>query len=312
MKDGRGFTRADVMVTGAVLLVLGMLVPAVLAQARKGNARQVCAANLRNIAQSCVVYSNENEDSYPLLPAPSAVKYDATLKPVVGKATKEATIHSLYVDKAWPNNPAASLWLLVLNDQVVPKDFVCPADAFGAKPAKVQKDDKGFYQNFQDGRNLSYSMAYPWMDSSKGTVGGGWWKNTTDSSLPILADMAPYLSSKAEKGEATSPPAASAATGTATAPASAPAEKFEGEWSLKTALSANHNFAGMNVVFADAHTEFVRRPDIGQANDNIWAETVDKKEVAIDAGLLPAKLTATFAPFDIVMVPTRDAKGNLK
>jgi hypothetical protein len=81
--------------------------------------------------------------------------------------------------------------------------------------------------------------------------------------------------------------------------------------------SANHLFDGQNVAFADAHCEFDRRPDIGQNSENIWAMSVSDKneqgtETAIDAGKLPGKLTATVAPFDTVMVPTRNAKGDLR
>jgi prepilin-type processing-associated H-X9-DG protein len=310
--ENRGMKKADVIALGLVLFVLGTLVPTLIADARRDGAnRAYCAANLRGIMQSMVIYSAEENDQYPCVAASSAVTYDATLKPMLGDKDSAATLKRIYKQKELTNNPAAALWMLALRNHVSPKQFICKSDPFAGKPAELQKGkDQEYFQNFQDGKNLSYSMAYPWQEDKKGKPqGGAWWKNTTDSSLPILSDMAPYLSAKAGADEIATRPATAPATGP-DAPLVLGGNKNTGR--LTSAVSSNHDFTGMNVAFADAHAEWTRLPDIGQSNDNIWAATIEKTDLPIDAGQLPGKLTATNPPFDIVMVPTRSAKGDLK
>jgi prepilin-type processing-associated H-X9-DG protein len=311
MQGNRGVSKADVVATAVVLFLLGALAPVLIADARKnGGDRQKCAANLRGIMQSMVVYSAENDDQYPYIGGNSAVKYDATPKPLTGEKEAEATIKGIYKDGKLLNNPAAALWLMVLRNQTSPKQFVCPGDRFEDKPAALAGGkDNLYYQNFQDGKNLSYSMAYMWQENKKKEiVRAAWWSNTTDSSLPIVSDMAPYLCSKAGAGEATTRPVVAPATG----PDAPLVLGQDRGTALQHAISANHDFAGMNVAFADAHAEWVQRSDVGQSNESIFAATVNRQEVAIDAGQLPEKLSPTAPPFDIVMVPMRSAKGELK
>jgi len=76
--------------------------------------------------------------------------------------------------------------------------------------------------------------------------------------------------------------------------------------------SANHAGEGQNVAFADAHTEFVRRPDIGQDDDNIWTSSGDPSRGpaangGVAAGKYSPSLLADKVPFDVVMYPVRDA-----
>jgi hypothetical protein len=68
--------------------------------------------------------------------------------------------------------------------------------------------------------------------------------------------------------------------------------------------------AGQNVVFADSHAEFVRRPDVGQGNDNIYSMSGVPSTGPSQFGGIPAGRTAPMLadkqPFDIVMVPVRN------
>jgi len=73
--------------------------------------------------------------------------------------------------------------------------------------------------------------------------------------------------------------------------------------------SANHMGDGQNVGFADGHDEFVRRPDMGQNNDNIFTVS-GVKGVSQFGGAQPGKsaieIRTDAPPFDVVMVPARD------
>ena len=327
-------SRADVVALAMVaVLLFSICVPTLLAQGvgrqRELANRGTCAANLRGLVQSMAVYANDWDDNYPALPPLSATTYDASLKPLGFKGDNpDAAIASEYKDKTNWNNPAASLWILVLNGSVASKQFLCKSDPFANTPAIVQGKDSpvneapagghpggtpgatATYLNFQDSKNLSYSMDFPWTGPENHPQISGIWKNNTDASQPMLSDMAPYLGSKAKKGEP------------ATMPADAdPAEPVDVAWAVNKAYSQNHQFDGQNVCYGDNHVDFDRVPTVGQNNDSIWgirkAEKAGQQagatlEIPIEAGTLPHPPEDTQGQTDTVMVPTRDASGNLK
>jgi hypothetical protein len=238
-----------------------------------------------------VVYAAENNDQFPVV---TYAPYSAPLNsPMAGAGarTAEDALASYYgPGKAQAGSVAACAWMLVLNGQVAPKGFLCKSDPFLSAPA-VQQDSAGrYYDNFQDGTQLSYSFAYPW--KGDGTV-GKWWRNVGDSDLPLANDAAPE--------EGTGKPAR-VLTG-----AAAPANP-------KVWNSVNHLGDGQNVGFADAHAEFFRRPNIGQGNDNIFTTSAAVSAgpgefggVAAQRGRGPVLNGGDGAPYDVVMYPVRDA-----
>jgi hypothetical protein len=178
------------------------------------------------------------------------------------------------------------MWMLVLRNATSPKQFICKSDPTLTTVAQLQSG-ADYLDNFQYDFQLCYSAAYPWR--ADGTV-GKWWANTTDSSLPLLADMAPAQG-----------------TGTPSRNLTAPVTPRN----YKVSNSGNHEGDGQNVAFADAHTEFVRRPDIGQDNDKIWTTSGLPSLGPASSGGIPAlpvspMLTRNAPPFDIVMYPTRN------
>jgi hypothetical protein len=286
---GKGFALTGIITGGiggvlAVPLVLAILLPA-LGKSRELANRSYCAANLRGITQAMVIYSVENMDQYPLLPyAPYSASNRGTSS-TMGKGTEKETMDFLYSPSGPQNgSPLAAQFMVLLRNQVSPKQYVCKSDPHAKSIAKVQDASGTYYTNFQSDDQISFSFAYPYSDSS----GGAWWKNTTDSSLPIVADMAPL--------NGTGRPARNVTPGSAPSNARV--------WN-----SNNHQGDGQNVGFADAHTEFVRRPDIGQASDNIYSYA-GPKEVADVGGTQPVtgpiSIKATSPMFDIYMVPARD------
>jgi hypothetical protein len=195
-----------------------------------------------------------------------------------------------------------------LKNYTSPKQYLCKSDPVAnSTPAALTNTSNIYWLSFNSGsgtadNSYSYSFAYPWV-SSTGTV-GGWWHNTTDSSLPIMSDMAP------QNGTGTNPTAFTAGTTGGGLPS--PGGTANGKaWN-----SNNHQRDGENVGFADGHAEFVRRADIGQSSDDIFtsngsngagsATTPPNIGTGFPAGGKlndTAYIGGTSAPFDIVMVP---------
>jgi hypothetical protein len=290
---GKGFAITGIVTGGLggvlavpMLLMFAILMPS-LGRARELSNRSYCAANLRGITQSMIVYSAENSDQYPTLPYAAYSSYNAGTSATLGDTTADDTIKSLYKKSAPQNGSVlAAEWLLVLRNETSAKPFICKSDPHAkGLPALLEDPSGKYFTNFQKDDQISYSFAYPY--DAKGDV-GAWWKNTTDSSLPIAADMAPLNGTGSIVRNV--------------APGAMPSNARS--WN-----SNNHQGDGQNVAFADAHTEFVRRPDIGQSNDNIYT-TPGGKSVSDFGGSQPVRSPISIGtdsiPFDIYMVPTRD------
>src|SRR5262249_50688926 len=127
---------------------------------------------------------------------------------------------------------------------------------------------------------------------------GGWWKSSADASIPIGVDMAPWPQSVGQN-----PPVQL---------------MFVQGFGTKAANSVNHQREGQVVVFGDAHAEFVRRPDVGQNNDNIWtiatnANMVQQGTQTVNGNTVGGAYTGLSAgAYDIVMCPVSDMSGNIR
>jgi hypothetical protein len=288
---GQRFAAAAAMISfGGVILWVALLVLMPSNGHRGLSNRSVCAANLKGIVQSMNVYGNDWNDAYPIVQyAPySAGLNDARAAP--GDVNADETIRNYFRPPfRQAGSVQATLWQLVLRGDVSPKSFICPDDKGPRGTPSILNAPSGtFYDNFQSGQNLTYSVAYPW--TADGKV-GKWWGATIDASLPIMADATP------EHG-----------TGTPVrnlTPAALPTNSHT--WN-----SASHAGDGQNVAFADNHVEFVRSPNCGQDNDNIYSTSALLSKAPAQFGGIPAskwspQLTADKPPFDIVMVPVRNA-----
>jgi hypothetical protein len=275
--SGEGLAKAASGISAAAVL-LGMvalvLMPSIGSTHVRSNG-SVCAANIRGIGQSMAVYAGDNNGAYPIVAfapyatVPNEAKGTPTAKDV------DAALRQYYaVPSPQAGSVQACLWVLVLTGQVAPLQFVCKSDPFAAGGASATDKAGNYYNNFQNGKQLGYSMAYPWNADGRP---GAWWTNTSDAGLPIIADMTP---------------------------ASLPKDN-------KTWNSANHNGDGQNVGFGDSHAEFCRSPNVGHNNDNIYTMSASPSTGPAQFGGIPAGkaapvLTADKAPYDIIMLPVRN------
>jgi len=248
--------------------------------------RSVCAANMKGIIQTLNVYASDWNDAFPAVPyAPySPGLNDARAMPTSPDAN--ATLRTYYnAPYHQAGSPQAILWQLVLRGDITPKTLICARDpSKSTTPAAITAPTGEFFDNVQDGRQFSFSIAYPW--KADGTV-GKWWRLTVDDTLPLMADVTP------EQG-----------TGT-------PATDVTARTLTKAANSGNHQRDGQNVAFADNHVEFTRSPDCGQAHDNIFSTSGLPSTGPAQYGGIPAsrfspQLTADKPPFDILMLPVRN------
>jgi len=173
----RGFTLIELLVVVAIIaLLIAILLPS-LGKARELTNRSTCAANIRGIMQSMVVYSHENNDYYPILgTGTSAIAYNQ------------------------PGGVMSNVFCLVGKGDVGGKQFLCKSDpgstnvcqspvpVANATTTLASYNPNYFqYNNANNDFCYSYSFATPFYNNTVGP----WWKNTMDSSCPINADMNP-------------------------------------------------------------------------------------------------------------------------
>ncbi|HVX83898.1 MAG TPA: DUF4190 domain-containing protein [Phycisphaerae bacterium] len=271
-----------VAIAPLVLLMAALLVPS-LSRAREMANRAACAANQRAIMEGLLIYANQNQDTYPYTPyAPLSSANAGVSTETTGAASDLDALAYLGSGKSAQNgSPLAAAWMLVLQGQCLPRNFVCKSDPFANAPAP---EPAGAYPaNFQSDDQISYSLAYPYLVKPAGASVGSWWRDSSDASLPIVSDMAPL--------NGTGRPARNVSAG-------APS---------RLANSGNHLGDGQNVGFADAHVEFFRYANLGQDSDNLFTvgssgATASGTQPAIG----PIQIQTDSGPYDIVVLPPRN------
>jgi prepilin-type N-terminal cleavage/methylation domain-containing protein len=306
----KGFTLIELLVVVAIIaLLIAILIPS-LGRAKELANRSACGASLTGIIKALNLYAAENADSFPLVLPPTtankinnAVPIPSTAAPN-GTGNAQQTINSYYNSaNAQAGDPMANLWILVLKGNVGPKQFICKSDPSAPSPSDQTDNSGNFYDDFGEVSgakantgaligNQSFSFTYMWTAT---TGAGGWWRSTVDSSLPTASDMAPL--------DGTGTPVRSLATTLTTAQTNS---NFP-----KTVNSNNHSGGeGQNVGFADTHVEFTKNPYVGQGGDSIWTTGGSASTTKYTSATSFTASTTTSTPFDVIMVPVRDAGSN--
>jgi prepilin-type N-terminal cleavage/methylation domain-containing protein len=290
-----GFTLIELLVVVAIIaLLIAILLPS-LGRARELSNRGYCAANLRGIMQSCNIYAADNADTFPALPnGTNGTAYQPSANLGTPGSVADTVISTMYGSNS--TGPIyQNLWLLVLKNQVAPKQFICKSDPVATANAAPQTNNNNYAVTFtSDGTTVdllrvSYSVAF--MYNNTGAV-GGWWKSVTDSTLPLIADMAP-------------------ANGTVLNGVTVNTTNISG--SPRSYNSNNHGGDGEVVGYSDVHANFERRPDVGGNADNIWTGNgtggPSATGTATSAGSIGTGIGSVSSPWDTVLVPSATSNG---
>jgi len=278
----KGFTLVELLVVIAIIaLLMGILMPA-LARVRQIAYRMVCGTNLSGIGKAMLIYSNDNEESFPI----AGLRNEQWIKD-----GKIFDFEAVYRDQAFMGRQgratiASSLYLLVRFADVQPKQFNCKGDV-GAEIFKVSDEaldpsleptevwDFGSWKKAAKSSwpseycSYSYHLPYEFPDPT-GTVQTLVSHPVTSVSRPgnaVCADRSPYFDKNGENyvdGRYDGEP-----------PSYEPPDRVNNEPEKyidddKTGNAFPHQREGQNVLFADMHVDFEHYANCGIDNDNIW------------------------------------------
>ena len=255
-KQSSAFTLVELLVIiGIIAVLIAILLPS-LNRARETANRVKCGSNLRQIGQAILLYCNGNKGEPPRTrfePGPGKPFTDAA-PPFAQLGAGAANPFGGLKGFVGDNNITAALFLLIRTQDITPDIFICPSsdairDNFGGGSNHAQT--RSNFTKLPD--NLSYSHANPYPDAN--VESGGYVRDRSASFTPdfvLAADINPGKSSGSGR-DVTLPKDESAPTA-----------------EMQKANSANHGGKGQNVLYADAHVDFVNHPFVGSRGDNIY------------------------------------------
>ena len=336
----RGFTRIEMIVVALCAILIGCITVAQAHQMRRVNNKALCSANIRGIDQTMFIYAQSNNACFPTVAPPFHGRYENSPgNPRRDENSPADVIKALYHHVAAPltrrqkkahplmfpgirpkpavhqGSPLACMWILVLQNYVTPKSFICPADPFGTRPSAQYVGIRGNItiepSNFgllfegnrkaprlgRPGQGESYSIAFPW----QGNKTAVWWTDYINADVPVMSDMAPAkdIHEHGKNRKAYRNPAA-------------PLHHPKYKWEFN---SGNHGGQGQNVGYGDGHVSWDADPYHGQHGDNIFTwGSPHRNHPSLGGGRVlgtgrrvkcPTNLPNT-PPYDTVMVPVRN------
>lgn len=265
----RGFTLIELLVVVAIIaLLISILVPSV-QRALELARRSACGANLSAVGKEMAMYTQGNQEMYPLAAAKILKDVSDTSNKnnwqagagSDGTGQKYREVEPEEQTTGWgtivaPNDVpvTCSTWLLIKSGYSDSSKFICPAtsdtkDDFGlvdsnGVPTGDYKDPEELY-DFKSLNNISYSFQMPY---------GAVMLTGSSAEIAIGADRSPYFDDK-EVGERLEPTAY-------------PIPNSEAK--LKNGNSNNHANEGQNVLWLGTRVVWEELPNAGANSDNIY------------------------------------------
>lgn len=277
-----GFTLIELLVVVAIIaLLISILLPS-LSRARELSKRVVCSSNESGLGKSCKIYSNDNEELWPV-PAFDTATSATTRTKYLQNGTQMGvggTFPSPGLDyppgpSATPNRSTVSretggttnsgipatqlsvtrgLWMLIRAGDVQAKGFICPSGGDQVDPTT----EIDAYYDFKAIEHISYGYLVPFGPTQTRP------SENLDSRMALSADKGPWYDS----GSKTAFDAISTFPDEKSSPT---------EW--RQFNSGNHGGRGagegQNVLFHDGHSSFERTPIVGVDQDNIFTVMVN-------------------------------------
>ena len=249
----KGFTLVELLVVIAIIAMLMSILMPALAKVKAIAQRLVCGTNLSGIGKAMMLYATDFDDDFPVAGGPEAtwgtrgeINDCGALDPQSDRFSLEETAYG----RSGMNKVtiSCSLYLLVKYEEVQPKQFYCRsdvgADAFKSGDADIELAE---FWDFcgHGGRNCSYSYHMPYFDPTRNP--GFPLTSTSEPGSPVCADRSPFLDTNVNEDIL---------------------EDYIANPDIAT--SAPHQHEGQNVLFCDAHVDFLRYPTVGIEEDNIW------------------------------------------
>lgn len=174
MKLNKQFTLKEliviVFVMGLIVFAINVLSPSELGYPKDHSRRMQCQSNLSAIGRAIVMYQNEFDDKMPR----PWIKNNGSFGG--GEYNKANEINfTRFIDPDWNHwettqTVGGCLWLLVRNEGLDPKSFICPGDEDAValdfeEMKRISNAKIKFWRDmrdFQSMANLSYSYHDPW------------------------------------------------------------------------------------------------------------------------------------------------------
>ena len=299
------------------ILLIAVLLPS-LSRARELAKRAVCASNLRSMGQGMHIYANDYKEWFPThyfeareddenVPPVHGVRWVGTMGTNDFLSIAERTSAKTSPTRS---HPSRSLFLLITYGLASPGSFVCPSSwdsedtlhNYGPDASNDGQEERarpGLNRfDFAGYDRLSYGYQLPYGQRGKP-------RETLDLRMVIGADKGPFYArgGAGVAGTRTVHDRLSGMTprkGTADELIGAPRETW------RRYNSRNHGGEGQNVLYLDAHADFIRTPlNRALGFDNVYTIQSGFNQAGAASGTVPDADTAIgpLANTDSFLVP---------
>ncbi len=277
-----GFTLVELLVVVAIIaLLLSILLPA-MGRAKEQANRAVCGNNLNGLFKSFSIYAQTYQDKFPQYSRTDSSGADPGVAGGFEALLLDVPdVTDAAIKNAMASNITAALYIMINEESATAKSYTCPS----ASDVRDPQDSPVTQYDFTGPDHLSYSPVNFYHIDPDGQGQRGYWQANVPGDVVILGDDNDNTKD-------------------------INAADFDSKIDRELWNGRNHNRAGQNVLFGDAHVEFAQDPEQGPADDNIYALDGDEsssKDPDADLRIDPSELLDTNFDgderVDVMLVP---------